>query len=340
MPGTAAASRTVPDELIDTIARMRNGVVVGHIRPDADCLGSMLGLARAWSDPQEPHLSACLPDDGSVSRRLQFLVEWAQVPVVGPQALSESDGLVVVDSADRRRCLVGPEAPQDWNTCCPLACIDHHASNDGFGTANWVVPDAASTAELVLEVLLAADRPIDDIAASLLFAGIHADTRGFTSASVSPATLEAAATLLAAGARHAEVAQRLYRSLQPNELELLRVIYANTRLTADGRIAYSVADHGEISRSGCGPADIDEQVSVPRSVGGAVLAFLLTEAEPGRVRISMRAETGHAVLPLARAMGGGGHQQAAGVVLDGDVQSVLERLLRLAEKSLDCPPLD
>ena len=327
------ATAELPAGLLDRIESMKQPIVVGHVVPDADCLGAMLAVARTWPAGDERGARVCLPE-GSVSQRLAFLLDWAPVRVVGSEALPEADGFIAVDTAKKPRCNVGSEAPEDWSSGQVVVNIDHHQSNTRFGDVNWVVETASSSAELIYYAIRAAGRPITPLIASLLYVGIHTDTRGFTLPGTGAPSLALAAELVRAGARVADAGERLYRSQRPGEFELLRIIYANTRLTAGGRIAYSTADYEEITRSGCAAADIDEQVDVPRSLGGVGMARLFTEGRRGRTRINLRGESGVSVLPLARELGGGGHEQAAGVVLDCGIPEALDRVLPLAEKHL------
>ncbi|HUU82066.1 MAG TPA: DHH family phosphoesterase [Phycisphaerae bacterium] len=330
MAETQARPAAVPPELTVAITGMKRPLVIGHVVPDTDCLGSMLAVARNRPGGDG---RVCLPA-GSVSQRLQFLVDWAAVDVVGSEGLADADGFIVVDAATKERCNVGPGAPSAWSAGRTVVNIDHHQTNSRFGDVNWVAPEASSTAELVYRVLEAAGRPVDAVTASLLYAGIHADTRGFTLFPDKGAALAVAAELVDAGARVAEIGERLYRNKRISEFRLLRVIYANTHLAADGRIAYSTADHDEIAGCDCGPADIDEQVDVPRSLNGIGMAILFTEGIRGKIRINLRGEAGISVLALAEELGGGGHDQAAGVVLEGSIRQAVDRVLPLAEEHL------
>jgi len=336
MDSEQSSERTVPVEVLSALRKLRRPVIVGHVTPDADCLGSMGALARAWPLASGGSAELCLPA-GTVSRRLGFLVAWAAAPVVEPEGLAAADGFIIVDTARKARCNVGPMSGQDWAAGRPVVNIDHHQSNDRFGQAHWVVPEASSAAELVYDVIRSCGWPMTPPVASLLYAGLHADTRAFTLASTGARSMAVATALLEAGADVAEVGRRLYRSLSRGELSLLRVIYANTRLVAGARIAYSTASQEEIGACGCVAADIDEQVEVPRSVEGIAMALLFTEGNRGRTRINLRGEQGTSVLPLAEALGGGGHDQAAGVVLECGLEEALARVLPLAEQHLTDP---
>lgn len=316
----------MPEEVSAAIDRLKSPIILTHVTPDADALGSMLTVALALSsDVCHPKVS--LPD-GAVSERLEFITEWVEVPVATPADFSSADGFIVTDAASRSRCLVDSSlAKTDWSAGRDMVVIDHHETNKRFGTAHWVVGDASSTCELIYRWLRATGRPIDPLRASLLYGGIHADTVGFSLPTTSALALEAAADLVRCGADVARIGERLCRSRSIREFELLRIIYANTKVIADGRIAYSTASFEEISRSGCRAADIDDQVSVPQSLGGTKLAMLFAEGERGKTRINFRSSGNVTVIDLATRFNGGGHSQAAGAILDCKIDEALELVL-------------
>lgn len=305
----------VPNNVVTAIAALRHPIVIAHVVPDADALGSMLGTALAFTDlERKPKVS--IPE-GSLSQKLGFLVEWAQPQVAAADDFAAADGFIVLDTAKRDRCNVGRALKDtDWSGGKPLINIDHHATNTRFGTVNWVVNDAGSACELVYDLLRAAERPITPLIASLLYAGIQTDTLGFSLPTTRPSALRAAADLVAFGADVGELGERLGRSQRQSEFDLLRVIYANTKVVGDGRVAYSSASYDEIHSAGCTAADIDDQISVPRSLHGVQLAMLFTEGRKGKTRINFRGSGKITVIELAGQFKGGGHAQAAGAILD------------------------
>ena len=143
---------------------------------------------------------------------------------------------------------------------------------------------------------------------------------GLSATKLGDGLIAAAAELVELGADVTQLGERLCRSRRLSEFKLLRTIYANTQLAAEGRIAYSTADHREMVEAGCAAADIDDQVSVPRSLHGTRLAMLFTEGVQGKTRINFRGDSGASVLPLAKVFGGGGHDTAAGAILGGSLR--------------------
>ena len=317
----------VPSEVLEALERIRAPIVISHVVPDADALGSMLGLARAWAMAGNAKPRVSLPD-GSLSQRLGFFVELSGATVAKAGDFQNADGFVVLDTARKSRCNVGPDLrDKDWSAGRSIVSIDHHATNTGFGDVNWIVNGASSTAELVYYLLRALDWPIDGATASLLYAGILTDTIGFSLPTTTPSALYAAGDLVSLGTDISLLGERVYRSQSQSEFSLLRVVYDNTRLEADGMIAYSSASFEEIRNAGCSAADIDDQINVPRSLGGVRLAMLFTEGKKGKTRINFRSSGDVTVSELAAEFGGGGHSQAAGAVLDCSLDEAIATVL-------------
>ncbi len=326
-----------PAELVSALQALRAPIIIAHVRPDADALGSMFATCRACV-AAGGRAQVSLPE-GSLSQRLAFMADWAGCAIAEEGDFAVADGFVVVDTAGKNRCNL-PAAIKggDWSASGKVLNIDHHTSNTLYGDVNWVV-ETGSASELVHRALKAVEWPIDSVTASMLYAGIYSDTIGFSLPSTTAAALSAAAELVTLGADVARIGHRLSRSLTASEYDLLRVIYDNTRRAADGQITYSWATFEEITGAGCTAADIDDQIAVPRSLIGTRLAMLFTEGLRGRTRINFRGGADVAVLELAGQFGGGGHAQAAGAIIDGPVEEVRDRVLAEAEAYLRQFPL-
>jgi len=322
-----------PAELIDALSQARRPLVIGHVTPDADAIASMLALARAL--PSEG--AAVALDRGKVAQKLRFMVEIGQVPSADAARIADADLVAVVDTAGTNRVHVEGK----WEAIAGkfVVNIDHHITNPDFGRINWVVDSASSTSELIYRLIIAAGWTLDADTASLLYAGIHSDTGGFSLPNTTADALNVAAALMRGGADIETIGAQLCRSQRRSEFDLIRVVYHNTRLAADGRIAYSTLSHQEIVGSGCTAEDIDDQVSIPRSLSGVRVAMLFSEGEPGVIRINFRGEDGTTVLPLALKLGGGGHTFSAGARIRDAMDRVVERVLGEAATLLQAPAI-
>ncbi len=324
----------IPSEVLSAIRGSSSPVVIAHVVPDADALGSMLATALALKcEHSNPTVSLPL---GSLSQKLTFMVEMAGTRVAVPGDFANADAFIVLDTARKDRCNVGPDLKQtDWSARRPILNIDHHQTNTRFGAANWVEPHASSTCELVYHLIRAATLPTSPTMASLLYAGILTDTIGFSLPSTTASALRAAADLVEFGADVGELGERIFRSLKKSEFDLLRVVYDNTRVVADGQVAYSSASFDEIKEAGCTAADIDDQINVPRSLDGVRLAMLFSEGKKGRTRINFRSSGSVTVTELVAEFGGGGHAQASGAILDCGLQDAIDRVVPRAVEHLN-----
>lgn len=322
-----------PTSLVRAVQTCVRPAIVGHVRPDGDCLGSILSMMLALGGR-----TGCRPcyyvEQEQISQRLSFLLGYVASGPASEPEIRDCDALIVVDTASETR-TGSPVSVQDFRaTGRPVINIDHHVANPCFGTENWVVADASSSSELVYHLLLALGRPLTPSIASLLYVGIHTDTHGFSLSNTTAACLRAAAALVAAGASVADVCERLLRSQARSEFDLAGIIYDNTRVSDDGRIAYSAVSYEELSGTGCTAADIDDQVSIPRALNGIRMAILFSEGKPNRVRVNLRGEGGVNVLDLAKELGGGGHRTAAGAVVEGGLDAVVADVLARANRHL------
>jgi phosphoesterase RecJ-like protein len=329
----------VPTEVLGAVLSAKHVVVAGHVTPDADCLGAILGTARSLQAGTGCRVEPAVAD-GNVSRRLRFMLDLAELPVVTGRVGPQADTALILDTAKSSRVNV----PGKWEALQvpgrSFINIDHHASNEEFAAMNWVVSSASSTSEIIYWMLREADLPIDSVTASLLYCGIWGDTSGFSLPNTTGSALQAAAGLVEEGVDVEFIGLHMCRSVDSGEFQLQRIVFDNTRVVADNRIAYSTIDHQELTSTGCTAADIDDQVEIPRSLEGVSIAMLFSEGHKGKIRINLRGEGGTDVLTLARKFGGGGHRQAAGTIISGSIPEVVDRVLCEAQAYLDGRKLD
>lgn len=315
-------------EVRRALEQARQIVVFGHVNPDADCIGSLLVTAGGLQALGK-RVSVVLPE-ATVSRKYRFLLDLVHVG----NGVDRPDLVVVLDTAMLKRI----NKPKDSALPeAPICNIDHHLGNERFGQFNWVDTAAASCCQMVYRLMQALGVMLDADQATLLYAGLHADTCGFSLACTDQEALNVGAELARRGAKVGWVCQKLHRSLSWSDFQLMQIVYANTRISTCGRVAWSAATLAQMTAIGVTPNDIDEQVAVPRSINGVKIAVLLTETKPGTVRVNLRAEDDVNILPLARFLGGGGHAQAAGAIMEGALDDVVKRVTTLAVEYLDNP---
>ncbi|MCS6799718.1 MAG: DHH family phosphoesterase [Myxococcota bacterium] len=314
------------------LARAGRRFLVGcHRAPDADALGSALGLAvglRAlgkevtlYCPDDVPEILRFLPGVDRLERTLDGAGPW--------------DACFVMDLA--AAVLLPDRFPERARTG-PVVVVDHHAAHDGFGDVVVREP-ASATAEIVVRMLDALGvQPLPAEAARPLYAALVADTGGFRYAGTTPQTLRLGARLLEAGADPWETAYHLFEDLAPERVALLRAVLGTLRRELDGRLALVEVTRAMLERTGARDEMVEGMVNHARAVRGVEVAALLWErpAAPGcaRTKVSLRSRGAVDVTRVATALGGGGHRAAAGAEVDAPMDEVASRLVSLVRPLL------
>jgi len=237
---------------------------------------------------------------------------------------NSADLVIAVDCADMGRLGLSIDDLTLLDTR-PTLNLDHHVTNTAFATVNLVDTEAASSAEVVLDLVDALGVSLDVTMATCLLCGMVTDTLGFRTANVTPRTLERAARLMRAGASLTDI----------TENALNRRPLSGLCMWAAGLRTMQYADHviwahlTRAARAACGPVPGAETglVNFLLSAHEAQVAALLTERDDGSVDVSLRAKPGHDLSGVATALGGGGHPLAAGCTLPGPLEEAEARVL-------------
>jgi phosphoesterase RecJ-like protein len=229
---------------------------------------------------------------------------------------------VALDTPDASRTSVGEEVLANARL---VINIDHHPGNPLYGDINIVDTSASSAALLVYELLGPAGE-ISAKAAMALYVGMMTDTGGFRFGNTDARTLSVAASLVSLGALPSAVSNAVYGEQPLGRLRLLGLVLASTVTELGGKAAISLLTEEMKRESGSNGEDLEGLASYGRLVNGVEVALLLRE-EDGRIRASLRSKGAVDVNAVAVRLGGGGHKAAAGVVLDGTLESARRELL-------------
>lgn len=307
--------------LREIAARLRTAgtiLVVSHLRPDGDALGSAIaaglwlrGLGkdvRVWNE------------DGVVSK-FCFLPghELVEKPPVNKPHF---DVVLALDTSVRDRLgnvLDGLPEPAE------LINIDHHVSNLGYGTMNYIDPAAPATGQIVYQLLSGENASITPEIAANLFIAISTDTGSFQYANTTASTFDAAAALVRSGADVAALSTSIYDSLPMRRFELLRSALEETRFTCDGRVATTILRLETVDRLELQAEDTEGIIDELRSVDSVEAAAFFEELPDGVVRVSARAKQNTVdVCKVCSEFGGGGHPLASGARVAGTIEGVRE----------------
>lgn len=292
-------------------------LIVAHVSPDGDAIGSLCGLGLALRGIGKIVTLAC---DDPVPDIYRFIPASGEV-VKNFSANPTFDTYISVDCADLERTgKVGEAAGHapDFN-------FDHHLTNPAFAEFNFVDADSAATAEVLYELFDPLGIPLTLQSAECLLAGLIADTIGFRTSNVNQRTLTTAQGLMSAGAS----LPKLY------DLTLNRRSFTAARLWGEGLVRLQLEDglvwttlplsaRAAAGHKGWGDADL---INVLTTIYDAKVAVIFVERPNGEVKISLRAHPGVDVSAVAQAFGGGGHAAAAGAEIKGTLEEVQARVL-------------
>ncbi len=306
----------------------RRFLLVSHRNPDGDAIGSCLALASGLSALGK-HCDV-LNADG-VPANLAWLPLAERVHLTPDEGV-DYDRVVLLDcgTADRTgfgEALFGPGRL--------IVNIDHHPGNGHFGAANLVDPEACATAELVYEVLQALPAPIGYGAATAIYTAILTDTGCFRFSNTNSRAFEIASRMVGKGVDAAGVSQMVFDQQPVARLRLLSQVLETLDLSPRDKAASVAATLGMLRETQAGVEDVEGFVNYPRSICGVEVGLFFREESPGRYRVALRSKGRVDVSRIARELGGGGHHNASGATVEGNLEELKRRLFRRVEEALD-----
>jgi len=316
------------DRVLDAIREAKTICVVGHIRPDGDCIGSQLGLTLALRAADKKVV--CWNQD-AVPAKYRFLDPGKDFEK--PKAGEEFDLVIATDCASYERLGTVTEFIKQRKQ---LINIDHHESNTRYGDVNWISPREPSTGELIYRLLKTARWPITKQIADLLFTAVSTDTGSFQYPSTRPGTFHVGAELVTRGANLAKICDEVYQSFPLSRARLLKHVYNKFKLTHGDRIAYFWLKKADLSRTGAETNDTEGLIDHIRAIEPVVVACVFEEIEPELTRISLRSKNKAVnVSDICGQFGGGGHPAAAGARIAGRPMSIQRRVVAAIKKAIN-----
>lgn len=304
---------------IDAIKKANDILIVCHIRPDGDCLGSGFALTRIAERMGKRVDFVC---DSPFPPAYSFIKDRDKFNDI---KCERYDLAIAVDCADSARMGAFGEL---FRKCSETINIDHHKTNDGFGKSNFVVPDLSSTCELLYSLIkdygvIGADEATD------LYLGLSTDTGNFMHSNTTPDTLRTASELLALGADLGAIVNGFYRNNTKNKLALVARAVSSMRYFDDDKVVVMTVTQRDLKETGCVLSDTEGLIDYGMSVGSVKVAVCMTEQRERSYKVSLRSK-GADVSLVAGAFGGGGHKQASGCVANGYYEDVVEKIVRLS----------
>jgi len=320
----------VPDRLVRGMRDYDRFLIVSHIHPDGDAIGSSLGLARlvanlgksaqVWLRDPPPSIYRPLPAAETIHLG-------SEAPDGFPQRF---DRLIVLECPTPERTGFA-KALQE----IPVFNIDHHLGNEQYGEIDWIDTSAAAVGALVYRLARRLEAPIDPETATLLYLALVTDTGGFRFSNTSADAFELAASLVRAGACPETVSRWLHESQPAAFIRLVGETLNTLELHAGGRLATVWLDRDMVERAGAQDGDSEGLIDFPRSIAGVDAVALMRQIDERHYKVSLRSRGAIDVEQVARRFGGGGHPNAAGFTLQGAQETLFHQTLEALTRALE-----
>ncbi len=319
--------------MIEQIARIINEqdkfLVITHVNPDGDAIGSLLGMNLALKEMGKtsvPILGAEFPE------LFEFLPGKKDV-FIGLDALKfDPSYIIALDVASENR--IAPEV-EHLGKSATLINVDHHPTNPGYGNLNYVQRYANSTTQLVYEILEKAGHTLSIDVGKCLYTGLITDTGCFKFAGVTSKTFELAAKLLEPGFDNYEITRYLYEEYAASRLILERLMLERLEALLDGKLVLSHLDFEDFEEIGAAPSEGENLVNRLRETRGVEVGGLITKLSDNRCKVSLRSKGMVDVSAIASKLGGGGHPRAAGINTSISPQELRAALIELIGNALN-----
>jgi phosphoesterase RecJ-like protein len=307
-------------------------LIMTHVRPDGDALGSEIGLACALRQLGKSVRVAVASDLGP---RYEF-ANTVSTPIERFRApgaeFKDIDAIIVVDTGTWGQ--LGEFGAFMRSMPVAKAVIDHHRTQDDLGGLRFVDTTAEAAGRLVYDATLALGVPISAEAANALFLALATDTGWFRHSSVEPRTFELARELVAAGARPTPLYDAVYATGTLARMRLTGRALERMKSEAGGRIVYTEVFWSDYTETGAIPPDTEDLINYPRAVAGVDIALVFIEQRDGATKVSFRGKESYDVGRLAEQFGGGGHKMAAGATITRPLPDARAAVLRAAAAAL------
>lgn len=335
LPGKEMTGSRIPEKILDVIRSVDNFVVMTHVQPDGDAIGSLLAVSdmlehmgkRVFSFLDEPisHLYDFMPGCSKLNSSIDDMRHF----------IAESGAdicAIALDCGEAER--VGRQKNLLMNIS-PFLVIDHHLSHINFGDYRWVEPTCSSTGEMVYEIAEALGQTPTYNSAFALYVAICTDTGSFRYECTGARTFEIVGKLVGLGVKPNHVAGLIYDNFSSQRLKLMQMVLGTLELYEDEQVACIHVTRDMLDESGALIQDVEGFIEYPRSIRSVKVAVFIKETWYDMVSVSLRAKGECNVSEIAKLFGGGGHRNASGCKFPGaSLESVKQQVMPAIKDAL------
>lgn len=304
-------------------------VLMSHVRPDGDAIGSQLALGFAlMALGKEVRL---INEDG-LPDNLAFLKGSDRIETPPCEPL-EVDVAIALDTATKPR--LGDNALHAASNAKLWLNIDHHISNPQYGEINLIDATSPATGQILYDLITQLDLPLTEESRDAIYVAVSTDTGSFQYPATTAKTYEMAADLIRRGLDVGTINSKTYDDSPYRRLELMRALLNTLERSEDGRVAHwTLLDQTRLDLE-LRPEDSEGLIDTIRAIRGVQLAVFFEELPDGKIRVSMRSKEPQLdVCKIAMEFGGGGHALAAGIRMKGPLSDAKALVLGAIDRRL------
>ncbi|MBI4846452.1 MAG: bifunctional oligoribonuclease/PAP phosphatase NrnA [Candidatus Omnitrophica bacterium] len=317
-------------KILDEIKNRKSFLVVAHIHPEGDSIGSQIALANLLKGMGK---SVRVINEDKVPRNLLFLPGVDRIERFSNLEKKEVDfdAAIILDCPTLERIgkvkqLLGSKY---------IINIDHHISNEGFGDINWVDLKASSAGEMIYALFKSAEKEIDNASALCVYVAIMTDTGSFHYSNTTSQTHKIIAELLNFKINPTKIYEYIYETKSFDTLKLLAEVLANLQKSKDGKYVWFKVTDEMLKRNRLTAESTEDFIDFVRMIEGAeVVAYLRELDSDNKVKVSLRSKTDVDVNAVAKNFGGGGHYAASGCVIEKCMEETEQLLYQQIKKAL------
>ena len=317
------------EQLGEVLGNHDSFVILSHVRPDGDAIGSQLGLGFALMAAGK---SVRLINEDGLPENLAFLAGSGKIETPPTEPL-EVEIAIALDTATKPR--LGENALHAASKAKLWLNIDHHISNPKYGDLNLIDATSPATGQIVYNIITELGLPLPAESRDAIYVAVSTDTGSFQYPSTTAATYEMAADLIRRGLDVGTLNSNTYDDHPYRRVELMRALLNTLRLSSAGSVAsWELHDQTRVDL-GLRPEDSEGLIDIIRAIRGVRVAVFFEELPDGKIRISMRSkDRGINVCEIAMQFGGGGHALAAGIRMAGPLEDARAKILAAVEQAI------
>ena len=309
------------NSIISKIKEVKKVAILPHVSADGDALGSSLALAYAV---KELGVEPIIYIEEDIPLSYKFLPGEECTKVYQGEA-EKYDLVIALDTGDIER--LGKRV-EIFNIGSDTINIDHHATNTEFAKLNYVKTSSSATGEIIYQLIKMMGIPLTEEMATCIYVAITTDTGGFRYSNTTSITHQIVSDLINSGVDVAGVSQLLFETMSLGKTKLMGSAIDTLEILEGGKVAIIIVTEDMIKNAGAKEEDCDGIVNIGRNIKGVEVGILIRENLNDYFKINLRSKNYVDVSIIANKLGGGGHKNAAGCTIEGNMRDIKQMLLK------------